>query len=182
MLQLAEQTNVRHIPAYSPLSVPEIIESVRRFDSVKDYLEEGELACMMISDEKMVTFNQGFRRDLDALEGIATKETQVSSMSSMLFIVKKPDYLGQSKWEMKHGSQMYSVKIEDEEWLANFHKRKVALYPGDALRCQTRIELAYGYDNELIATHYYVEKILEVLPDIHHQQTPLDFEKGAEPT
>ena len=71
--------------------------------------------------------------------------------------------------------------IKDYEnilWLHEIPDEKVR----DALRCQTRIELAYGYDNELIATHYYVEKILEVLPDIHHQQTPLDFEKGAEPT
>ena len=58
---------------------------------------------------------------------------------------------------------MYQPSIEDVKWLAEFQGRKIDIRPGDALRCKARIEMAYGFDNELIAERYFIEEVLAIV-------------------
>jgi hypothetical protein len=91
------------------------------------------------------------------------KETVKGENQPMTLIVKKPDYLGQSKWDLRHGRRQISANIADAEWLAAFQSRKIDVRPGDALHCLVNIEHHYGYDNELISETYVVTKVTEVL-------------------
>ena len=161
--KLAEQTDVRHMPDYTPINPSSLITSIRDFDGVKDHLVEGDRASFIVPDAEDLDFNLSTRVNLEAIEELAVRETQVHSVPSMVLIVRKPDYLGTSMWDLRHGRRSISAKIEDQKWLKSFQQRRVDVRPGDAIKCQVRIELKYGYDNELIAEKYYVEKINEVL-------------------
>ena len=178
--KLAEQTDVRHMPDYTPINPSSLITSIRDFDGVKDHLVEGDRASFIVPDAEDFDFNLSTRVDLEEIEELAIRETQIHSVPSMVLIVRKPDYLGTSMWDLRHGRRSISAKIEHQGWLKSFQQRRVDVRPGDAIKCQVRIELKYGYDNELIAEKYYVERINEVLENQYEQSSLLDDEGDAE--
>jgi hypothetical protein len=81
----------------------------------------------------------------------------------MILAVKKPDYLGSSKWDFRLGGRTISAKITDEAFLRRFQSRDVDIRPGDSLRCMVASELRYGFDNSLISERYTVSHVIEVL-------------------
>jgi hypothetical protein len=94
--------------------------------------------------------NLSVRWNIEDIEAMAVKETVEFPIAPMILAVKKPDYLGDSKWELRHGKRAISAKIEDVLWLKQFQGRQVDVRPGDAIRCVVRIEHLYGHDNELL--------------------------------
>jgi len=77
--------------------------------------------------------------------------------------VKKPDYLGTSKWIFKHSGHPIDAKILDKEWLDQFQTKTVSVQPGDSLRAVVREETLYGYDNEIVGTNYEIVKVIAVI-------------------
>ena len=167
---LAAETDVRHIPDYTPLQPGALISAIKDFEEVKDHLAEGDRASMFLSDEESVDFNLSVRLDIEDIEALAVREVQTHFVQSMVVIVKKPDYLGASMWELRHGKQALLARIEDEEWLRKFQSRHIDIRPGDALRCEVRIEMHYGHDNELVSQKYYISKVHEVLENQYKSQ------------
>ena len=167
--RIASETDVRHIPDYVPVSPAALIRAIRDYEGVKDHLVDGDRASMVMPDGEEVDFNLSTRLDVDDIESLAIKETQVHSVPSMVLIVRKPDYLGLSMWDLRHGKTSISARIEHEEWLRSFQARRVNVRPGDALKCAVRIEMMYGHDNELINQKYYIEKVHEVLENQYEQ-------------
>ena len=139
--KIAAETDVRRIPDYTPVGPSALINAIRDFERVKDHLVEGDRASMVIPDGEHIDFNLSTRLDVDDIEALEIKEIQVHSVASMVLIVRKPDYLGTSMWDLRHGKHPISAKIEHEEWLGEFQNRKVDVRPGDALKCTVRIEL-----------------------------------------
>ena len=175
--KIAAETDVRHIPDYTPVGPSALIDAVRDFEGVKDHLVVGDKASLIMPDGEEIDFNLSMRLDVDDIEDLAIKETQVHSVPLMVLIVRKPDYLGSSMWDLRHGKSSISAKIEHEEWLRSFQNRRVDVRPGDALKCAVRIEMMYGHDNELINEKYYIEKVQEVLENQYEQSVlPLNGE------
>lgn len=173
--RLASETDVRHLPDYTPVGPAVLINALQDFQKVKDHLVDGDEASV-ITEEDRYDMNLTIHWDVEDIEALAVRETQSVHVPSMVLIVKKPDYLGTSKWDLRHGRRSVSAKIEDEPWLSDFQGRTVDVRPGDALRCQVRIEMLYGHDNELIAERYYVEKVHQVLENQYDQRLLFDDE------
>lgn len=174
--QLASDTNVRHLPDYSPVRPDALLGALTDFQRVKDHLTEGDNASV-ITDEGHHEMDLTIRWEVEDIEALAVRETQTVNVPSMLFIVKKPDYIGASKWDLRVGKKAISAKIEDEEWLGDFQSRKVDVRPGDALGCKARIEMAYGHDNELIAERYFIERVERVVENQYQRRL---FDNGDE--
>jgi hypothetical protein len=81
----------------------------------------------------------------------------------LILKVKKPDYLGESMWDMKHENRTIKAKITDEGWLMDFQRREVDVRPGDALRAKVRMETKYGYDGEVVGIYYTIIEVVEVI-------------------
>ena len=124
---------------------------------------------MIVSDDEVARFNVTSRLDIESIEALAVSHTEVHSVPNMVIFVKKPDYLGSSMWEFRHGKRSISAKIEDEDWLKRFQNRSVDVRPGDALRCRVRVELLYGFDNELLEEKHHVEEVHDVLENKYRQ-------------
>ena len=58
--------------------------------------------------------------------------------------------------------------------LRGFQNRQHDVGPGDALRCQVMQEIRYGYDNEVAAERYTIEKVEEILKNRQQQLRLLD--------
>lgn len=165
---LARETDVRHLPDYTPPSPKVLLEAVRNYQQAKEHLHKSDVA-KFISRESELEMNLTVRFEVADIEALAVKETITSPPTQLILAVKKPDYLGDSKWELRHGRRTVSAKLEDSEWLKLFQGREVDVRPGDALKCEVVIENLYGHDNELIAERYTVTRVLDVLVDRYRQ-------------
>ena len=166
----ASNTDVRNIPYYSPVNAEAVIDAAKDFDGIKDHLAAGDEASMIVSDEEVAHFNVSSRLDIESIETLAVSQTEIHTVPNMVLLVKKPDYLGSSMWEFRHGRRSMSAKVEDEKWLNRFQNRGVDVRPGDALKCRVRVELLYGFDNELLDEKHYVEEIHDILENKYRQQ------------
>ena len=157
-----------------------LIEAITDFDEVKDHLVEGDEAAMIVPDGEPAEFDITFRVDIQAIQEFAIREVQKHNVPSMVLVVRKPDYLGSSMWDFRHGSRALSARIEDASWLLGFQARKIEVRPGDALRCKARIEMAYGHDNELIWERHFIEQVHEVLENRYKRQTSINLNPGPD--
>lgn len=161
---IAADTDVRHLPDYAPPSPAALVQAIKGFDQVKQDLMPGDKAALLTQDGR-IPFDLTVRIDIESIEALAIARTIEVPPAEMILPVKKPDYLGSSQWELRHGRRNIHARIEDEEWLQRFQKRGEDVRPGDALRCIVRVEYNYGFDNELLNEKYTVLEVLEVLID-----------------
>jgi len=59
--------------------------------------------------------NLTVRWDIESIEALAVKETLRSPIAPMILAVKKPGYLGESKWELRHGSAL-TLWLASKRW------------------------------------------------------------------
>jgi len=174
--ELAEKTKVRWLPAYTRIPPKQILEGIQKISQSLSHLTKGDRANYIVPDEPVSEFNLTFYIAPESIEDLLAKET-LTSESEMLLKVKKPDYLGESMWDMRHGIGVIQVRILDKEWLDKFQDRRINILPGDSLRAKVQIINKYDTDNELISTHYDATKILEVISTPNHEQLDL-FKEG----
>lgn len=160
---IAVETDIKHVPDYAPPSILELVQSVRSIDEAKGYLNPGDKMMFMTEDKGPVDFDLAVRWNAEELSELAVKETTKFEDMPLRLIVKRPDYLGNAKWDFRHGKTPISAKVEDTDWLHSFQSRKVDVRPGDALQCKVTIEHRYGFDNELISAEYLITKVESVL-------------------
>jgi len=172
---IAEETDVKHIPDYAPPSLQDLADSALEIDKAKAQLEPLDRIQYITDKGESIEFDLAIRWSPEELSELSVRETTKFESMPLNLIVKKPDYLGTSKWEFRHGKKSISAKIDDGDWLSRFQGREIDVRPGDALRCLVTIENSYGFDNELIKETYSITKVEDVLPN---QYKPADLFGG----
>lgn len=110
-----------------------------------------------------VEIRKEFAITQETIDDILTRET-LTSKGEMILLVKKPDYLRNSMWDVQHNGKTIQVKITDFHWLFRFQSRVVDLRPGDSIKAIVRTDVRYGFDNSVVAEHHTVLEVLEVIP------------------
>jgi len=163
---LAAKTDVRGLPDYSPVDPTALMAAVQKVQSSKEKLIDGDgIFYNGDGTGEEYELDMSVHIDPNSILEIATKLTEITPPMPMILAVKKPDYLGSSKWEMRHGKRAISVRINHEEFLRQFQARKIDVRPKDALKCMVQVEMKYGYDNELISETFVIVEVLEILQD-----------------
>jgi hypothetical protein len=176
LLKAAEATDVHILPAYASIPREKLLGNIERIASSLTHLSPKDKATY-ITDEYEIPFNREFDFIPEEIEDLITKQT-LTGTHEMILKVKKPDYLGESMWEVKHGKGTISAKIKDEGWLQKFQKRDVDIRPGDSIRAKVEIAQKYDYDNNLVATHYTILEVLEILAALNVDQLRLGIDSG----
>ncbi len=161
--KIAAETDVKHLPDYAPPPTQKLAVITQELDVAKRELIDGDSLQYISPDEPPLDFDLKVYWSPEELDDMSIKETTKFDNMRMNLIVKKPDYLGASKWDFRHGSKQISASIHDDQWLIDFQHRNVDIRPGDAIRCLVSVENSYGYDNELVKETYTVTKVEEVL-------------------
>jgi hypothetical protein len=169
--KLAEETDVKWIPAYKPVPKREILEAIQGISTNLSHLTREDKATY-ITQEGKVPFNLQFSVAPESIEELLLEET-ITSKNEMILKVKKPDYLGDSMWEFRHGGRIITAKILHKEWLKDFQERKYPIQPGDSLRAIVQTNHKYDSDGELLVTNYELIEIVEVMPLSKNEQTAL---------
>lgn len=170
--KIAQETDIKHIPDYQPPPIAELVEAAKGIDATKGFLVDGDKASYLTVEEEPIQFDISARWPIEKLDEMTIKETVRFERMPMTLIVKKPDYLGNSKWEFRHGKKPITAKIEDDEWLKAFQARSVDVRPGDALKCILTVAHNYGHDNELISEDFVVSHIEGVIENISPKRQP----------
>jgi len=164
ILNIARETDVLEMPIYSAPPVQDLVEAAKGIEAAKSPLIPGEDKISYISpDATDVDFDLTIRWAPEELISLATKETVKFENMPMTLVVRRPDYLGLTKWDFRHGKRQISARISDSEWLRAFQSRETDVRPGDALKCLATVEHSYGFDNELISENVTITKVVEVL-------------------
>lgn len=98
------------------------------------------------------------REDLVNEEKTANK---VQTIEKCLLIIKKPDLIGNSQWEVILDKKI-SVKISDETFLSKIKKREIGIYCGDGIVCDLQISTKLDEDYNVVNTEYIVLKVHDI--------------------
>lgn len=161
ILSSVKEVNINILPVYIPVPMQKLLEHLVSLSNATNYLSPQDIA-FYVSNEGEVKINPVFTMSMEGIQNLLTKETLISQ-SEMILRVKKPDYLGLSMWDVHYKGRTISVKVLDLEWLERFQSRKIDVRPGDSLRAIVRSEVKYDYKNNVVAEHYSIEKVLDVM-------------------
>lgn len=168
LLELAKETDIQVMPFYTAVPTQRFLESIAGLSHATNNLSENDQVTM-ISEEGEISINKKFYISSQVIEELLTKHI-VNQQSEMILLVKKPDYLGYSMWDVQLGGKTVQAKILDVDWLNQFHNQDIDLRPGDSLRALVHIEIKYGDRNTIVGEHYTVLKVMEIIKLITSEQ------------
>jgi hypothetical protein len=171
----AEETGVKRIPAYSPPSSALLVRTISDIATSVAALRPGDRARFETRSGDVVEFNLSIRVVPDALNQLLI-ERSLSNEQEMILKVKKPDFLGDSRWEFVHDT-IFEAKVLDNEWLTRFRNNEITLQPGSAVRAVVRVEIGYGYEREIVSQKREIVRVLEVIPPPPHTQGTLQLKQ-----
>jgi len=168
--QLAARTDVRHLPDYAPINPARLAQSLDEIQRAKQKFQDGErLTITLDKTAYAVDLGQTWLPS----EHMQDHETdqELSNTADMLIVIRKPDLLGKSQWQFKHGKRTFSAPITDKTWLEEFHRGKHPLSPGDALRVRLKQTSKYDERGKLIELTEEVVKVIGVIkPDTPYRE------------
>lgn len=164
-------------------NAPQLVVSVipeTRIIANLDHL--GQSMSLLDSDDQVtylapdgeVPVNNSFRVDEDAVERFLARD-RIKNRNEMIMKIKKPDYLGSSRWEFRHEDRIIEAHVRDEKWLDRFHARHEIIRPGDCIHGEVETEVVYGFDGEVLKVKYDVVRVLEILQTDGWSQQELKF-------
>lgn len=146
----------------TPLLDANIVQAVRQISEAKGHLIESDGASFL-EDGHTHNINLSSKYTEGELREIGVKEILKSGPQPMIFAVKKPDFLGNSMWELKHGTKTVAASIKDKPWLDKFHNRQVTINPGDSLRCLVEVTSFYDTNGLLKDEEFDILKVIDVI-------------------
>jgi hypothetical protein len=171
LMSSAKKTNVNELGIYTTPSDKDLLLSIDKFQLASSELQSADKLYYLTRSSNLPV-NHDFCISPESRDKLLVKDT-IKSVSKMILKVKKPDYLGESKWECRHNRRAIDVKINDLDWLKKFRRREVIIAPGDAVEAQVEIISKYDFQGELISTQYTIQKVIAVIPMALDNQLPL---------
>ncbi|WP_052692057.1 hypothetical protein [Teredinibacter purpureus] len=161
LLKIAEESHINQIPAYSPPNRVKLLTSITEIQKSTKYLGQND-AVFFSSLEGNSKVSNGIEISEAIVREVLTREV-VEERTTSILKVKKPDYLGRSKWLMKFQGHNVDVAISDAEWLEKFQNKEIALLPGDSIKGSLLRVISYGHDLEMLSISYHLESIHEII-------------------
>jgi hypothetical protein len=157
-----------------PVPAAKLLHDARLLVAATEDLRDTDIVTY-VSDADETKLSRALQLSSEEVESLLTDEV-VRSNTRTLLLIKKPDYLGASRWEFRLADRPIEAKILDEAWLARFREGQYPLRPADALDADVRSELFRGFEGNVVGTHYFVEHIYRVVHGVGNTQEELDFE------
>lgn len=178
LLELARETDMLTVPSYHPIGRNKLINGIQSMSDALSSLSQKDKASFITRNSDKAPFNLEFNLTPETIDDLFVRDS-LKSRNQMIIKVKKPDYLGDSKWGFRHDVKSFDAKILDEKWLCQFQNRKVDIRPGDSIKARVLTELNYGFDGELVSEKFFIEEIMETIPLPYSKQIQIDNAEKA---
>jgi len=161
ILEKAEKSNLNHIPAYSPPSPQQILSSASALKKATDQLSNRDRS-IFISGAQSRNINKQFQISESTIKELLTLR-EIKQKYEAILLVKKPDYLGKSKWVFRYKGHQIEAHITHAEWVGGFQQQEKKVLPGDSIRAKIETTISYGFEGEVVHETYEVAEVLEVI-------------------
>jgi hypothetical protein len=161
--EIAETNKVKETFNYAEPNLIELAKSINEIKNSTDDLNgnEGFILTNLGENPSEIIRSGGEKIDIEAVEKFLTKEELVNNYEAF-YKIKKPDFLGDSQWDFKHGTKSIKVKILHQEWLDKFHKGEIVVLPGDSLKVKIKQTNKYNQNGYLISEKIEIIEVLEI--------------------
>jgi hypothetical protein len=173
LLSLAASSDLRQLGDYAPIHEAKLIAALDSLQNAKRIL--GPKDRLMLEAPGHTPYKVDLTKTWDPAEVIPlpTTTTEKHSEGEIILTIRKPDMVGQSKWQFTRGKFPVFAKIADEDWLARFHGRKVTgLHSGDAMRCKVRFIYIFDDKGTMIEEQIEITKVIEIIEGSGGDQIP----------
>lgn len=161
LLALAEETDVKYLPAYAPIATDRLLTHINSINnSMAPLIEEDKVSY--ISSEGTTEINNKLDISNEIIVNLLTNET-IETNGVRILKIKKPDFLGQSKWFFRYQGHQIEAKISDSNWLNSYQGREKDLQPGDSIKANLKENMSYGHDGEIVHVAYEITEVMEVI-------------------
>jgi len=161
LLTLAEETDIIYLPAYKPIETEKLLTHINSINnSIAPLIEEDKISY--ISSEGTTKINNNLAISNEIIVELLTSET-IESNGIRILKIKKPDFLGQSKWLFRYQGHQIEAKITDIKWLSSYQGRQEDLRPGDSIKANLNEKTSYGHDGEIVHVVYEVTDVEDVI-------------------
>jgi|688.fasta_scaffold495408_1 hypothetical protein len=172
--EAAKTTRVNELPTYVQPTKKSIIENIKNISEATKPLVEGD-TVFYEDNENKTSFNLELKIDVESLEDLITEE-ELQSDSTMILKVRKPDFLGNTKWSFKHGEQNIEASILHQDWLNKYQQgQEIIINPQDALVCRVRTTVKHDENNDVISKTYEILEVKEIRRAPNSTQTKISF-------
>ena len=163
--KIAEEKELKNTFNYADPDLLKLAETVNAINNSTDKLTTNESFELKSSNKQVKEIKTGTPKiDIEAVEEALT-ENEIVNETVQYYLIKKPDFLGDSAWGFKHGTKSMTVKILHQDWLDRFQSGKVVVVPGDSLQVLVRQTSKYNRNGYLISEKL---EIIEVKDIIHN--------------
>lgn len=151
---------------YAKPDILELAKTINEITETTEKLTDNEKLIIKNSSNNFEELdNKCNKIDIEEVEKALTHE-EINSETLVFYKIKRPDFLGDSQWEFKHGVKNIKVKILDEDWLEDFKNGKEIVVPGDSLKVKIKQNFKYNRNGYLISEK---TEIIEVMAIIKNQ-------------
>jgi hypothetical protein len=168
---LAATSDLRRMGDYAPIHEAKLIAALDSLQDGKRLL--GPKDRLTLEAPGHTTYKVDLTKTWDPSEVIPlpTTTTEKYGEGEIILIIRKPDMVGRSKWQFTHGRHPVFAKITDEEWLAEFHSRKVTgLHSGDAMQCKVKFIYIFDDKGTMIEEQIEIIKVIEIIEGSGYEQ------------
>ncbi|MDM1467815.1 hypothetical protein HX030_12330 [Myroides odoratimimus] len=160
--ELAEEKGIKETFNYAEPNILDLAKNLNDINEAVSKLSDDERFIIKDSKNKTEEISKGTEKiNLEDVEKALTTE-EIKSQSIVFYKIKRPDFLGDSQWDFKHGNKSLKVKILHEEWLEDFKQGKVIVVPGDSLKVKIKQSFKYNKHGYLISEKTEIIEVLEI--------------------
>jgi len=163
----AAKSGALRYPAYKQIPSADMAKSMARICDAVAPLQAGERVTIS-NDDGDSGIDATAHVSQDQIDSLLTNNV-IHNSAEQILMVRKPDFLGTSMWEFRHGKKTFTAKMADESWLAQFQRGELDVRPGHALRVTMDEETLYGEDGDVIRADRTITKVLSVIKMTHHR-------------
>jgi len=158
---LAQETDVKQMPSYTAIKPVDLAKEIKKINDAIYDLEASD-RITFISDDGQAQIYSGIIITQESITELFT-ENEIENEIEIILVVRRPDFLGETKWEFRHEKKSVSAKIEDEGWLSDYRAAKIDIRPGDALRVKARESVTYDKAGEVIKNEMAIVKVIKII-------------------
>lgn len=161
LLELNPAKEVSHLPMPEIVPAKRLLTDCKQISDALDFLLPTD-RVIFESDSGAIEMNKAFKISSDEIESILTKTEEVVE-TDMCLKVKRPDYLGSSRWEFKCNDRTIEAKIDDVDWLSKFQTRRYDVRPGDSINARVRVTIKRDQKGLIVAERFAIISVIDTI-------------------
>lgn len=160
---IAKSKDISESFNYAEPNTLKLAEAINKINDSTDKLSVNESYELKSPNMEVKDVKNGATKiDIEEVENALT-DNEIINESEAFYLIKKPDFLGDSAWSFKHGNKPISIKILHQEWLDNFLSGNIPVVPGDSLKVKIKQTSKYNRNGYLISEKIEIIKVIDVI-------------------